>query len=91
MDKKIRNVCKYASNKTPFLYFIRAMNVHLARMAELTKIKREFSPIDQTNTPPKSDLIFADYVLINKIKCFSIALLILVFRSLYKKLEMHFL
>lgn len=42
------------------------MNVHLAKMAELKKIKREFSPTDQTNTPPNSDiLIFADYVLID--------------------------
>lgn len=48
------------------------MNVHLARMAELKKkIKREFSLIDQTNTPPNSDsLIFADYVPTDKIQCF---------------------
>lgn len=57
------------------LFFIRGMKVYVASMAE--KNKTQVSPIDQTNTPPKSDLIFADYVLINKIKCFSIALLML--------------
>lgn len=55
--KKLEMCVNTQAIKRLFLCFIRAMNVHLARMAELKKIKREFSPVDQTNTPPNSDIL----------------------------------